>query len=265
MSINRANDDKFIRPTAEDNENFESFSFPMITILSNWKTLFYSKDRKIALMRMITPKIFASKAKSAKKGMNDDFLSDVAVSAVSNRITPIDNNLSHQTYKGSADKSGKTPSFIEENNHQELEVPKEDEEIAKEFLNRFLLNDEGSAHSMINLVLFFKSLPSRIKEDKLKRAKFFNFKLFQESLVAYMNTEDVNAFEYHDEKNRDRVALVRNQLNKQKKNLATVKEALSSLEVIMENGAKKLGKDFDLEDKHQKEEQQKLTGAVTNF
>lgn len=170
MSIRRNNDDKFIRPTAEDNENFESFSFPMITILGNWKTLFYSKNsRKNALARMITPKKFDENVRSLKKNINDS-QSEAAGNANSNKVAPLNNSLSNQSpsMKGNPDNNTKSLSYIDDNNFEDIEIPREDEEMAKEFLNRFLLNDEGSAHSMINLVLFFKSLPTRIKNDKLK-------------------------------------------------------------------------------------------------
>jgi hypothetical protein len=33
----------------------------------------------------------------------------------------------------------------------------------------------------------------------------FNFRVFQESLTAFQNADLVNAFEYFDEKNRERV------------------------------------------------------------
>lgn len=170
MSIKRRNDDKFIRPTAEDNENFESFSFPMITILAKWKTLFYSKNsRKNALARMVTPKRLDENVRSLKKNGNDS-QSDAIGNSNGNKVAPLNNSLSNQSpsMKGNHDNNTKSLSYIDDNNFEDIEIPKEDEEMAKEFLNRFLLNDEGSAHSMINLVLFFKSLPSRIKSNKLK-------------------------------------------------------------------------------------------------
>lgn len=128
---------------------------------------------------------------------------------------------------------------------EDIEVPKDEEEIAKNFLERFMLNDEGSTVNQINLLLFFNSVSHYIKGVYYKRVKLFNFKLFQESLVAYMNIEDVNAFEYHDEKNRDRVQLVRQQLAEQKKGLKTVKDALGMLEDAIDKGAASMGKATD--------------------
>lgn len=185
-----------------------------------------------------------------------------------NKVTPVDNVSRDSPTNKHTNKDGMTKSlsFIDEDGNLDgLNVPPEDANMAQEFLNAFLLNDEGSANSQINLILFFKSIPTKIKTDRLKRVKFFNFKLFQESLVAYMNTEDVSAFEYHDEKNRDRVALVREQLNEQKKSLSTVKEALNLLEGTIEKGAKKMGKTLDQNNPKEKEEQQKLTSAVPNY
>jgi hypothetical protein len=42
-------------------------------------------------------------------------------------------------------------SEIDEGNLEGIVVPPLEEKIAKDFLNRFLLNDEGSAISQINL------------------------------------------------------------------------------------------------------------------
>lgn len=161
---------------------------------------------------------------------------------------------------------GLTKSFsaLDATNMDGIDVPPEDEKIARDFLNRFLLNDEASAYSQINLIFFFKSVPHPIKGENLRRVKYFNFKLFQESLVAYKNIEDVAAFEYHDEKNRDRVSLVREQLLEQRRNLLLVNDALTALESTIDDGAKKMGKVFD-DDEQQREEQQKLTKGVTNF
>jgi hypothetical protein len=102
-------------------------------------------------------------------------------------------------------------------------------------------------------VLFFKSVPHVIKGENIERVEFFNFKLFQESLVAYMNIEDVSAFEYFDEKNKDRVSLVGVQLHEQKKSLSTVKDSLTLLEQTIEAGARKMGKGGDDEEERNKE------------
>ena len=146
-----------------------------------------------------------------------------------------------------------------------LKFQKKKNKIAKDFLNRFLLNDENSQYAMINLILFFKSLPKKMTKESYKRSKFFNFKLFQESLVAYMNIQDVNAFEYNDLKNRDRIAIVRSQINDQKKHLNLTKDYLKILENSIERGAVRMGKEMELEEEYQKIEQQKLIRASTNF
>jgi hypothetical protein len=40
----------------------------------------------------------------------------------------------------------------------------------------------------------------------------FNFRVFQESLIAFQNVDLVNAFEYFDEKNRERIQNLKEKL-----------------------------------------------------
>jgi len=182
------------------------------------------------------------------------------------KVAPIDDadNVSSSNLKGGQTVTEKQIPDYQDYHNDDIMMPAEDEKIARNFLNCFLLNDEGSAISQINLLLFFRSIPDYIKMDNLRRVKLYNFKLMQESLVAYMNTDDVSAFEYFDDKNNDRVLLVTNQLHVQKKSIGSIKDTLASLEQVIESGAKRMGKPFD-EDEKQREQQIKLTSAVTNF
>jgi len=182
------------------------------------------------------------------------------------KVAPIDDadNVSSSNLKGGQTVTEKQIPDYQDYHNDDIMMPAEDEKIARNFLNCFLLNDEGSAISQINLLLFFRSIPDYIKMDNLRRVKLYNFKLMQESLVAYMNTDDVSAFEYFDDKNKDRVLLVTNQLHVQKKSIGSIKDTLASLEQVIESGAKRMGKPFD-EDEKQREQQIKLTSAVTNF
>ena len=150
--------------------------------------------------------------------------------------------------------ANKSVSGIDDDLDEEFVVDPELEEIAKDFLNQFMVNDEASASNKVNLILFFKSVPIEIKRRDLKHYGFFNFRLFQESLIGYQNKEDVNAFEYHDEKNRIRVSLVKQQLIDQKKNLSTIKEALNMLEESVDTSAKKMGKDMYDDSKNRPED-----------
>lgn len=93
----------------------------------------------------------------------------------------------------------------------------------------------------------------------------FFIKLFQESLVAYKNIEDVNAHEFHDERNRDRVQLVKKQIAHQKSGLKTIRECLKILENTVESGAQKLGVKLIEGSDEELMEEKKLYNAETKF
>jgi hypothetical protein len=62
----------------------------------------------------------------------------------------------------------------------------------------------------------------------------FNFRVFQESLIAFQNVDLVNAFEYFDEKNRERIQNLKEKLSSQKNNLNDVKDILELVKVKIE-------------------------------
>jgi hypothetical protein len=61
-------------------------------------------------------------------------------------------------------------------------------------------------------MLMLKALPNKITSFSLEQIEMFNFRVFQESLIAFQNVDLVNAFEYFDEKNRERVQNVKEKL-----------------------------------------------------
>jgi len=62
----------------------------------------------------------------------------------------------------------------------------------------------------------------------------FNFRVFQESLIAFQNVDLVNAFEYFDEKNRERIQNLKEKLGSQKGNLNDVKDILELVKIKIE-------------------------------
>ena len=77
--------------------------------------------------------------------------------------------------------------------------------------------------------MVLKAIPDTIKSYFIKRAQLFNFKIFQESLLAHQNKEIVDAFEYFDKKNKERIYSIKDTLVGQRKELLKVKEVLESL------------------------------------
>lgn len=82
---------------------------------------------------------------------------------------------------------------------------------------------------IIDLSLVLKAIPDTIKSYFIKRVQLFNFRIFQESLLAHQNRKIVDAFEYFDKKNKERIYSIKDTLIGQKKELLKVKEVLESL------------------------------------
>lgn len=59
--------------------------------------------------------------------------------------------------------------------------------------------------------------------------ELFNFKIFQDSLIAFQNLDIVNAFEYFDEKNRERVQNIKEVLITQKRNLDQANDIITHI------------------------------------
>ena len=79
----------------------------------------------------------------------------------------------------------------------------------EEFLSKFLIGSESTFLDNIDLVLMLKALPGPITTYNLKQISLFNFNILQSAIIAFLNEDIVNAFEFFDQKNRDRVSNVR--------------------------------------------------------
>ncbi len=79
-----------------------------------------------------------------------------------------------------------------------------------------------------------KALPNRITKITIEQIEMFNFRVFQESLIAFQNVDLVNAFEYFDEKNRERIQNLKEKLSSQKNNLNDVKDILELVKIKIE-------------------------------
>lgn len=86
----------------------------------------------------------------------------------------------------------------------------------------------------LDIMLMLKALPNKIMESSLASTEMFNFRIFQESLIAYQNLDIVNAFEYFDDKNRERVQNVKDKLMNQRTNLNDVKDILELVKLKIE-------------------------------
>lgn len=74
-----------------------------------------------------------------------------------------------------------------------------------------------------------KALPDKIQQYLVEKLQLFNFKILQDSLLAHQNREIVDAFEYFDRKNKERIYSIKDTILGQKKELVKVKEILESM------------------------------------
>jgi len=111
----------------------------------------------------------------------------------------------------------------------DFEVPEDELKLINEFIGRFAIISESSANNHLDIVLVMKALPQKVTEANVLSIEMYNFKIFQESLIAYQNLDMVNAFEYFDDKNRVRVQNVKEKLVTQKNELNEMKDLVQSI------------------------------------
>ena len=59
------------------------------------------------------------------------------------------------------------------------------EVLVEKFLSQFVIISESTTDEHLDIVLFMKSLPSRITEKNLTYAQMFDMETFQQALIAY--------------------------------------------------------------------------------
>jgi hypothetical protein len=114
--------------------------------------------------------------------------------------------------------------------------------VVDSFLSKFTIVSESSMNEHIDIMLMLKALPNRVTRHTLDQIQMFNFRIFQESLIAFQNIDLVNAFEYFDEKNRERISNLKDKLTSQKSNLNDVKDILELVKIKIERNEEYFGK-----------------------
>ena len=128
----------------------------------------------------------------------------------------IDKQPAHAAGEGEEEKNE------EEEESKHVDYPKDQDDFVFDVLKKFLIGTESSFLDSINLILMLKALPSKIVDFNLDQMLKFDFSTLQNSLIASQNAEQVNAFEYFDEKNKDRVQKIRSCILDQKDDLNQV-------------------------------------------
>ena len=114
------------------------------------------------------------------------------------------------------------------------QIPEDEDAEVYNLLSKFLIGSESSFLDTIDLVLMMKALPNKIINYNLVQMKLFNFSILQNSLIAFQNADVVNAFEYFDDKNKDRVQKIRSCILEQKDDLSNVEDLMNMIKVLVQ-------------------------------
>jgi len=108
----------------------------------------------------------------------------------------------------------------------DFQIPAQEIKLVDQFLSMFTIVSENSQNEHLDIFLMLKALPNKILEYNLDQSQNFNFKIFQESLIAFQNKDIVSAFDYFDEKNMDRIMGLKQKMDDQRKHLVEVKDVM---------------------------------------
>lgn len=142
--------------------------------------------------------------------------------------------------------SSHDPDISYDNDNTQIHPSDEEMHIANEFLDKFLIQSEASIDGHIDLNLFLKAIPNKIKDFLINRVEFFNFRIFQDSLIAHQNKEIVDAFEHFDMRNKDRVYSIKEKLLIQKNELIKIREILANIQILNVNKTQSASADKEI-------------------
>ena len=74
--------------------------------------------------------------------------------------------------------------------------------MVEKLLEKFLINTDSPFLDEINIVVVMKCIPTKIVDFS---SSLINLSILQNSLIAHKNKDDVDAFDYVDDKNKKRV------------------------------------------------------------
>lgn len=67
----------------------------------------------------------------------------------------------------------------------DFRIPEAEVLLVDEFLTRFTIVSESSLNEHLDIMLMLKALPNRVNGLSLFSNEMFNFRVFQESLIAF--------------------------------------------------------------------------------
>ena len=67
----------------------------------------------------------------------------------------------------------------------DFKIPDQEVILVDEFLTRFTIVTESSLNEHLDIMLTLKAIPNKITTYTLDQMEMFNFRIFQESLIAF--------------------------------------------------------------------------------
>lgn len=107
-----------------------------------------------------------------------------------------------------------------------LDVNDEEDGYCLEFLKKFLIASESAFLDRIDIILMMRALPISIMAKNRAKISMFMFNVLQASLIAFSTTGSVQAFEFYDKLNKQRVQTVSDIILAQKTKLENVQQTM---------------------------------------
>ena len=82
------------------------------------------------------------------------------------------------------------------------------------FFQKFIINADGkTARDTVDITLLLQAVPTPVLTLNIHEIRLFKLITLQDSIVAFKNEETVTSFDYYDQKNKKRVADVKDIVN----------------------------------------------------
>lgn len=119
-------------------------------------------------------------------------------------------------------------------------IPEEEIQLIEDFLDKFIFVGDSSSTSreQIDLNLALKSLPLKVDERNIYRIDLMNFNLVQRSLIAFLNDDQDELFQYYDNRSKERL----NKMTKRAENNEMATEDIKNLAQLCHFGLIRLSK-----------------------
>lgn len=188
--------------------DFKIFSINKSEIIKRWKEL--RKLEKAEEEKEKLGSLSPESQKKALKALKAQKKTEMMMDRVNDELNPEEDEEEEE----SSDDDIMLLSDLEDD-----KTYKEELKIVESIIQKFLIGSESSFLVDVNILLILKALPKKVHNLNVAQMNLFTFSILQNSMIAFQNQDQVNAFEFFDEFNRNRVQNIRTCILQQKDNL----------------------------------------------